>query len=128
MSRRNISSESKWEGVVGYSRVVRVGPFIAVSGTTAAGPDGTVIGRGDAYVQAKTALQRIEESLARAGAGMEDVVRTRMFVTDIRRWEEVAKAHTEFFGNIRPAATMVQVASLIDPDMLVEIEADAYVK
>jgi enamine deaminase RidA (YjgF/YER057c/UK114 family) len=126
MTRKNISSGSKWEPVVGYSRAVRVGPIVAVAGTTATSTDGAVIGVGDAYLQAKTIFSKIEKVLREAGAGMEDVVRTRMFVTDISKWEDVAKAHSERFGGIRPAATMVEVRSLIDPEMLVEIEVDAY--
>jgi enamine deaminase RidA (YjgF/YER057c/UK114 family) len=126
MIRKNISSGSKWEPVAGYSRAVRVGPIVAVAGTTSTAPDGAVIGVGDAYLQAKTIFSKIEKALGEAGAGMEDVVRTRMFVTDISKWEDVAKAHSERFGAIRPAATMVEVRSLIDPEMLVEIEVDAY--
>jgi enamine deaminase RidA (YjgF/YER057c/UK114 family) len=126
MTRKNISSGSKWEPVVGYSRAVRVGPIIAVAGTTATAPDGGVIGVGDAYLQTKTALSKIEKALEEAGAGMEDVVRTRMFVTDISKWEDVARAHNERFSAVRPAATMVEVRRLIDPKMLVEIEVDAY--
>lgn len=126
MSRKNISSGSKWEPIVGYSRAVRVGVLVAVSGTTAATEDGTVVGVGDAYAQAKTIFSKIEKALNEAGAGMQDVFRTRMFVTDISKWEEIARAHRESFGSIRPAATMVEVESLIDPLMLVEIEADAY--
>jgi enamine deaminase RidA (YjgF/YER057c/UK114 family) len=126
MSRKNVSSGSKWEDVVGYSRAVRVGPLVSVAGTTATGPDGKVVWPDDPYLQAKTIFESIGKALAEAGAGMEDVVRTRMFVTDISRWEEVAKAHSEFFGSIRPAATMVEVRALIDPEMLLEVEADAY--
>jgi enamine deaminase RidA (YjgF/YER057c/UK114 family) len=117
--RRNISSESEFEPAVGYSRAVRVGPFVAVSGTTA--PGDTVA------EQTREALRRIATALAAAGASLSDVVRTRMFVTDISRWREVGAVHAEFFGGIRPAATMVEVSALISPELMVEIEADAYV-
>jgi enamine deaminase RidA (YjgF/YER057c/UK114 family) len=118
--RVNLSSESAYEPEVGYSRAVRTGPFIAVSGTTAAGAD--------IAEQARNALQRIEIALSELGAGLSDVIRTRIFVTDISRWREVGAVHAEFFGSIRPAATMVEVAALIEPGLLVEIEADAYVE
>ena len=127
MSRQLISSGGPWEDAVGYSRAVRVGNLVFVAGTTAAQADGTVFGGDDAYLQAKRCFAIIEDALAAAGAGMADVVRTRMYVTDISRWEEIGRAHAEVFKDIRPAATMVQVAGLISPRMLVEIEVDAVV-
>lgn len=127
MQRTNISSGAKWESIVGYSRAVRMGPFLYVTGTTATGDDGGIVGEGDMEAQSMRALLNIGRALERAGASFADVVRTRIFVTDIARWEEVAVAHQKIFGEIKPATTMVEVSKLIDPRMLVEIEADAVV-
>jgi enamine deaminase RidA (YjgF/YER057c/UK114 family) len=128
MKRMSVSSGTPWEAQVGYSRAVRVGNHVYVSGTTASGEDGATVGVGDAYGQTVYILKKIEAALAQAGAKMSDVVRTRMFVTDFGRWEEIGKAHGEVFGAIRPAATMVEVSRLINSDHLIEIEVDAVVE
>ncbi len=127
MSRQNLSTGSPWEPIVGYSRAVRVANQVFVTGTTALGPDGKLVGAGDAYAQTAQILRNIRDVLQRAGAEMRHVVRTRMYVTDISRWQEIGQAHREFLGDTRPCATMIQVSALIDPEMLVEIEVDAVI-
>lgn len=127
MERININSGTRWENEVGYSRAVKVGNMVYVSGTTAVNEQGNVIGLGNAYEQTKFILEKMEKALNKAGSNLEDVVRTRIYVVDISIWDEVGRAHGEVFGNIKPASTLVEVSSLIEPDLLVEIEVDAII-